>query len=167
MQVDSFEVLSLLAELAVGLVGFSGIVVAIQKDAGNNVGLIYMLCTAVVLAVLAVLPFVLLGLGLGEPLIWAVLSALAALYLIVMNQIAFRTVPDEVTGALYRLFVGGFYVFAVVGIVNALIWHSFAAYLALLSWFFVYVLVLFARLISDLTGSTPERDPRRAREPAE
>ena len=51
--------------------------------------------------------------------------------------------------------------FAAVGIVNALIWHSFTAYLAVLSWFFVYVLVLFVRLISDLTGSTPERDSDR------
>ena len=155
MQVDSFEVLSLLAEMAVGLVGFSGIVVAIQKDAGNNVGLIYMLCTAVVLAVLAVLPFVLLGLGLGEPLIWAVLSALAALYQIVINQLSFRSVPDELKGWLYRLFVGGFYAFAVVGIANALIWHSFAAYLALLGWFFVYVLVLFVRLITYLSVDQP------------
>ena len=166
MQVDSFEVLSLLAELAVGLVGFSGIVVAMQKGR-RNVGLMYMLYTAVVLALLSILPFVLLGLGLGESLVWAVLSTLAALYLIGMNRIAFRTVPDQAKGALYRLFVGGFYVFAVVGIVNALIWHSFAAYLALLSWFFVYVLVLFVRLISDLSGSTPERDTQRAREPAE
>ena len=36
MQFDSFEILSLLAELAVGLVGFSGIVLAIR----GNVGLI-------------------------------------------------------------------------------------------------------------------------------
>ena len=60
MQSDPFEVLSLLAELAVGLVGFSGIVLAIR----GTLGLIYMMTTAVMLAVLAVLPFALLSLGL-------------------------------------------------------------------------------------------------------
>ena len=163
MQSDPFEVLSLLAELAVGLVGFSGIVLAIR----GTLGLIYMMTTAVMLAVLAVLPFALLSLGLGEPLIWSVLSALAALYQIVVNQHSFRAAPDHIKKRpIYWLFVGGFYLFAVVGIANALIWHSFAAFLALLCWFFVYVLVLFLRLISDLTGSTPGPDTQSTREPA-
>ena len=147
MQFDSFEVLSLLAELAVGLLGFSGIVLAIRGTAA----LIYLMCTAALLAVLAVLPFALVGLGLDEPLIWSVLSALAALYQIGINQHSFRSVPDGLKKSpLYWLFVGGFYLFAILGIANAVVWHSFAAYLALLSWFFVYVLVLFLRMVFDL-----------------
>ena len=150
MQFDPFEILSLLAELAVGLVGFSGIVLAIR----GNVGLIYMMCTAVALAVLAVLPFALVSVGVGESLIWSVLSALGALYQIVINQHSFRAVPDDLKKSpLYWLFVGGFYLFAVFGIANALLWHSFAAFLVLLCWFFVYVLVLFVRLIHDSTSS--------------
>ena len=149
---SEYDVLMLMAELSLGLVGFSGIVVALQTRGAVRVGVVYMLQTACALVLLSILPIVLKQFDVSSDRIWLISSIAASCYMIVINVIAHLRLELTAKGPLYRAVVFCFYLFALLGIINA--WpQSFAVYLVILVWLLLYCLILFVRLITSVQES--------------
>ena len=149
---DAFDVLSLMAEISVAMVGFSGIVVSLRPGARPLVGLVYLLQTASALVILSLLPIALQHFGAEAATIWATASAVAAVYMIVINVIAHVRIEARFKAGLYRLFSLGFYTFGALGIANAILYRDFAIYFVILIWLLIYCLLLFTAMIVQPAG---------------
>ena len=168
----SADVLSLLAELATAIAGFSGIVAVFGRrtagrwrpaESARLVGLLY---TSLVAALFSVLPLVLFSVPVSEPMCWRVLSPLLAASLLrpvvsvlrIISQT--KTTPiDERESSLamsWFLIVGNGSAITVL-LVNAIAWSTAWPYLAGILWALVNAAVLFARLvIIPLSSPTPD-----------
>jgi len=160
--VSSTDVLSLLAELATAIAGFSGIVAVFGRrssgrwtpaESARLVGLLWLSLTA---ALFSVLPLVLLLIPVSEPASWRVLSLLLAASLLrsTLNVLRIisrtRATPiDERESSLATswLFIVGNSSAIMALLVNEIVWSAAWPYLAGILWALVQAAVLFARLV--------------------
>lgn len=158
----STDVLSLLAELATAIAGFSGIVAVFgRRSAGRwrpaeRARLVGLLYTSLVAALFSVLPLVLLSVPVSEPTCWRVLSPLLAaslvrpivsmLQIISETQITPINERESSIAMSWFLIVGNGCAIAVL-LVNAIVWSMAWPYLAGILWALVNAAVLFTRLV--------------------
>ena len=158
----SADVLSLLAELATAIAGFSGIVAVFgRRSAGRwrpaeSARLVGLLYTSLVAALFSVLPLVLLSVPVSEPTCWRVLSPLLAASLVrpivsllqIISQTKITPIDERESSLAmsWFLIVGNGCAIAVL-LVNAIVWSMAWPYLAGILWALFNAAVLFARLV--------------------
>jgi hypothetical protein len=159
---SSTDVLSLLAELAIAIAGFSGIVAVFGRrsagkwtpaDRARLVGLLTLSLTA---ALFSVLPLVLLSVPVSDEACWRVLGLLLAASLVHSTTNVLRLVSRtraapiserESSLAMLWFFIAGNGVAVIALLVNSLAWGVAWPYLAAILWELAQAAVLFARLI--------------------
>ncbi len=101
------EYMYTIAELGVGLSGFAALVIAIRRrdesslSSGDRDTVIALIERGLMAAFLSLLPVLLFGLGLSEPLMWTISSGVFVIYGITIPYRAFRLRKDLIkNGAL-------------------------------------------------------------------
>ncbi len=143
---ERYDILALVAELSVALVGFSGVVV-ILRGRSAEVGLQYMLQSSVVLVLLALAPMVALQIGITENITWVGGSVVAGVCMVMINVLAHLRLERRYRDAWYWFYNVMFYGFAGLSAWNAVQAQCFGVYLAVLVWMLVYCMLLFVRLL--------------------
>ena len=153
--------LSILAEIAVGLAGFSSIVMAFRRGSAHapwNRGDVFrfqdMLESSLVAALFAILPAALGGLGLDAPNLWPVVSALFFIF-VVFNSLRrvrqwSRLPAGALSNPLYVFFIIMLVVVAAVQLLNVLGWivpKGPGPYLFGVTWYTIYSGFMFYRLM--------------------
>jgi hypothetical protein len=159
---SSTDVLSLLAELATAIAGFSGIVAVFGRrsagkwspaESARLVGLLWLSLTA---ALFSVLPLVLLSIPVSEPACWRMLSLLLAASLVRPTANVLRIISRtkatpigerESSLATSWFFIVGDAAAIMALLVNAVAWAVPWPYLAGILWALIQAAVLFARLV--------------------
>ena len=164
------DILLTLAQISLGLAGFTGIVVAFrQRGVGSwpefeQVRFKYMLELAVYSILFELLPFLVFNLGVNERLTWAICSGLLALWLIwrVVQTVRIAApVKIRLNKYWFRVYQWGSGITAVTLCVNmfsALGPPQLGLYLVGLGWMLFYSASLYVRLVL-MPISTDEVDP--------
>ncbi len=161
-------ILELIAELAVAILGFSGIVTAVFRfgDSGftavDRVRFFTMVLLGSLVVVLALLPFPVHYLGAGEQALWAWSSALGAATIFAMNRMVRRASGFSIRQALADPTVSrtavmlgvvgtpGSVLVLVVASTGLVFAPSFAIYLIVLLFIFGNSLFAFVRLLQSI-----------------
>jgi hypothetical protein len=165
--------LSILAEISVGLAGFSSIVVAFRRSSAHapwSRGDVFrfqdMLESSLVAALLAILPAALRGLGLDEPDLWPFVSALFFVFVVFNTIRRVRQLSRLPAGALSNPLVVFFLIMlavvAAVQLLNVLGWivpEGPGPYLFGATWYTIYAGFMFYRLIILPISTQPDPDP--------
>ena len=153
------DVLLTLAQLSLGLAGFTGVVLAFRQHGveawpeQERVRFSYMLELAAYSILFELLPFLLHHLGLAEPTVWRVCSGLLALWFvsrIVLTQRISLSVRSRLNRAWFLTYQWGSATFALLAAGNALALAGppgFGLYLAGLGWMLFYSASLYVRLV--------------------
>lgn len=115
---DIYDALLALAQVAVGLIGFSSVLIALSGEPRNwsaldKFRITGMLGNSICLLLLALLPFVLSFLGLDVVAVWRISSGVAAVCLLtgaVANFRGYRRLPDAHRAATRPALVAAIYV---------------------------------------------------------
>ncbi len=156
------DALSTLAEVAIAIAGFSGIVAVFGRRSSGHwstaertrlIGLLVMSFTAVFFSVA---PFVLLSVPVSESTCWRWLSALLAASRLVSGAVLLRValgalrIPitkRETSLVTSATFIGGDFLVALVLGANALAFGLLWPYLAAIVWVLAEAAVIFIRLV--------------------
>ena len=161
----SAEVLTVLAEIAVALAGFTGIVVAFRQQGHREffpheyVRLQYMLVVACTLLFFALLPFLPHYLGLSNFSVWGVSSGVMCAGLLALALVSrLHTKPDPVLSKSRwtAIYITGSVGFSGCALANALGVIGFPGpglYLACLGWLLFFSTSIFVRLILAAAAS--------------
>ena len=153
------EILLTLAQLSLGLAGFTGVVLAFRQQGveawpeHEQVRFRYMLELAAYSILFELLPFLLHHLGLPESGIWTTCSALLALWFVSRIVLTMRispTIMSRLNRTWFLTYQGGSALFALLAVVNALALlgpPGFGLYLAGLGWMLFYSASLYVRLV--------------------
>ncbi len=165
--------LSILAEIAVGLAGFSSIVVAFRRGGAHapwSRADVFrfqdMLEYSLVAALFAILPAALGGLGLGASTLWPIVSALFFTFVMFNTIRRIRQWNRLPAGALSNplrvFFVIMLMVVAAVQLLNVLGWifpQGPGPYLFGVTWYTIYSGFMFYRLMILPISTQPAPDP--------
>jgi hypothetical protein len=155
------DALHTVAELGIGLAGFSGIVIALSRDPGelapfDALRVMLLLGSSISAAVLALLPIGLLAAGMQGAPVWRVSSALLALATAAMlfeSGRRFLSLPEPLTPAIGQFLILGGVVNLLCQFLNAIALGfdgSFAVFYFGLVWLIVFsgiqfILLMFRR----------------------
>ena len=162
-----YEQLSLLAELSVGLAGFSSIIVVFRRGAGGRswrpedvFRLQIMLSYSLLGALFSIAPPGLIGLGIPDNIVISSASLLLALCLgtnSILGRRRFRTLPaDALSRTLASaLSFGGFFFMLVAGLnaFSLLPSPGLGPYVAAVTWLLVAAGIMFYRLVTAPLGT--------------
>ena len=165
--------LSILAEIAVGLAGFSSIVVAFRRGSAHapwSRGDVFrfqdMLESSLVAALFAILPAALAGLGLDAPNLWTIVSALFFIFVVFNTIRRIRQMSSLPAGTLNNPLLVFFLIMllavAAVQLLNVLGWlvpKGPGPYLFGVTWYTIYAGFMFYRLMILPIPTQPEPDP--------
>lgn len=156
---EGSDILQTVAEIAIALTGFTGIVVALGERSGGGFAGFAMVRFRILLAAslaalaFALLPFLLYHLGVSARATWSICSASVAAFMvpIVAHDVrSFRTFADEIPSFERR--AGP--IIALLGLVlwiaqvaNAVALHAFGPYLAAPFWFLGFSALSFVRML--------------------
>jgi len=168
---EGASTLELIAELAIGLLGFSGIIAALARSGAGQLNLIdrarfsTMVLLGALAEVLALLPFALYHSGLESHALWGWASGLGAVALILFQRGIYRGAPGftvrrawsdpSVNKLAVVVGVAGSWTFVPVLALNAtgiLFERAFAPYLLAVMLAFSQALYAFVRLLSSAVG---------------
>ncbi len=161
----SAEVLTVLAEIAVALAGFTGIVVAFRQQGNHEflpheyVRLQYMLVAACALLFFALLPFLPHYLGLSHPSAWGVSSGMMCVGLLALafaGHLQTRRDPVLSKSRWTFSYITGSIAFSVCALANTLGLLSAPGpglYVACLGWLLFFSASIFVRLILAAAAS--------------
>jgi len=157
--VEGSEILQTIAEVAIGLTGFTGIFVALGEHGGEaltgfgKARFRILLAGSLAALIFALLPFLLHYNAVPPRTIWSSCSALVALYMIpivIWDARVFREHSNEMPAFERRSAP----LIAILGaalwlsqISNALLLHEFGPYLVAPMWFLVFSGLAFVRMI--------------------
>ncbi len=156
---DFVELLIGIAEIAVALAGFTGVVVTFGSRSqgawhpGDRLRLSFLLMASLTAAGFALLSLLALSSNLAEPTVWSALSALWALFMCwslwasrqQMQQAA--DVHQDIDKLTNAITTTCFVLLIFVQILNATLWHEFYPFLAAIMLNLVGAAMQFARLI--------------------
>lgn len=156
---DVVELLIGIAEIAVALAGFTGIVVAFGSRSqgawhpGDRLRLVFLLEASLTAAAFALLALLAVFSGISEPLAWSLLSGLWAAYMVWSLWMSRRRinlnqdehgdvdkVANRLTGLLFALLI-------LLQVANVLWWQQFYLFLAAILLNLAGAAMQFARLI--------------------
>ena len=155
---DHLDLLQTLAEVAVALAGFSGVVTVFGRrhtgewDPVDRLHLSFMLETSFAVLFLSILPFALLALDLSPRSTWATMSGVFAAFLVAVDAAAFfrwRRLPsDQRLGGIFLVCtsLGDWSVF-VLQLFNAFSAREFSLYFIGLIWLLFACALSFVRLL--------------------
>ncbi len=164
---EGSDILQTIAEVAVALTGFTGIVVALGRrtdrpfSAFELVRFRILLVASLIALALALLPFFWHYLRVPSGVGWSICSAVVAMIMIpimVHDHRAFRTLSDEIPNFERRaapfivLFGTALWVSQIA---NVLFLHAFAPFLAAPLWFLGFSALSFSRLLIDTLDTNP------------
>ena len=156
------DALSILAEVAIGIAGFSGIVAVFGRRSSGHwstaerVRLSGLLVQSFTALFFSVAPLILFSIPISEPTVWKSLSLLFTASRIqslvagigVARRLLGLPAPDrEVTLVLTWVMVAGDALVLAVLMVNALFWGVAWLYLSAICWSLAIAAILFARLV--------------------
>jgi len=159
--VEGSEILQTIAEIAIALTGFTGIVVAHGgRDQAGFSGFArfrfqILVAASLTALALALVPFLLHHLGVPAPAVWSICSALVAIFMVpivILDVRSFRDHADEIPvferrAAPVILVLGS--ILWVVQIANVVSLHRFGPYLAAPFWFLGFSALSFVRILLD------------------
>ena len=167
---ENAGILQLVAELALGVLGFSGVVAALgRRSAGewapiDRVRFFGMIRITALVLVFSVMPFPFYSAGLASEVIWAWCSGLAAV-LLVLSSVAARLLDSSPNGVftdpgtsrlalayVVPAYLGALLLFG-VNAIGVGLEHSATPYLVALLLMFGIPVVLFIRLLHTAIGS--------------
>jgi hypothetical protein len=165
--------LSILAEIAVGLAGFSSIVVVFRRGSAHapwSRGDVFrfqdMLESSLVAALFAILPAALGGLGLDAPNLWSIVSTLFFVFVVSNTIRRVRQLSRLPAGALSDplrvFFIIMLGVVATVQLLNVLGWivpKGPGPYLFGVTWYTIYAGFMFYRLVILPISTQPAPGP--------
>jgi hypothetical protein len=156
---EGSDILQTLAEVAIALTGFTGIVVALRGRAGESLsGFAFvrfriLLVASLAAVAFALLPFLLHHAGLPSNALWSTCSGVVAVFMvpIAVHDIRANREYADVMPAIDRQIVpllgllGS--ALALAQIANVFVLHAFAPYLAAPMWFVGFSAFQFCRLL--------------------
>jgi hypothetical protein len=167
--------LSVLAEVAVGLAGFSSIIVVFRRRSATDAWepedafrFKLMLEASLVAGLFAISPGAIAGLGLSPDLIWSAHSAALLSYLasdLLRRMYQFRSLPAQsLSPRIAGVLLLGGVITIVIQALNVFrfgIPHGPGPYLFGVSWLIIYSGIMFYRLITTPITTTSSEDARR------
>lgn len=165
---EGSDILQTVAEIAIALTGFTGIVVALggrTSEVFSGFALVrfrILLVASLAALALSLLPFFWHYLGVPPRITWSICSAVVAVFMVpivIADVRAYRAYADEIpqferrAGPVIALLGSALWASQVA---NAVILHSFGAFFAAPLWFLGFSALSFSRLLLDTQERGPE-----------